>query len=134
MANLTITAANVAVNGQARVRIVQVGEAVTQGQPGYRSTDNKYYQADANASASTAAAECVFLTPASTDGYSVAVFEGDYNPGATVTVGTTYVVSATKGAICPIADLTTGDYVTIIGTASTASNIPIAFNRGALKP
>lgn len=135
MANLSVTAANVGVNGVARIRAVQVGEAVTQGQPGYLSlTDSKYYQADANASATTAGASCLFLTAAATDGYAVALFDGDYNPGASVTVGTTYVVSRTKGLICEVGDLVSGDWVTIIGTASTASNIPVQFNRGAQKP
>lgn len=135
MANLTITPANVGVGGQARIRIVRVGESVTQGQPGYYSiSDNLFYQADANASQAAANASCMFLTAAATNGYAVALFEGDYNPGATVGVGTTYAVSATKGAVCPIGDLTTGDWVTIIGTASTSTNIPVSFNAGAQKP
>lgn len=130
MANLSQTAANVALGGSGvQVKVVQVGEGVTQGQPGYLSTDGKYYQADANLSATTARAVCIFLTPASTDGYAVIVDGGGrtINLGATLTVGETYVVSATKGAICPIADLTTGDYPCIIGTAISTSAIITSF-------
>jgi hypothetical protein len=131
MANLTQTAANVAIAGVgARVKVVQVGEGVTQGQPAYLNvSDAKYYQADANASATTAQAVGIFLTPASTNGYAV-LAEGagiTINLGATLVVGETYVVSATKGAICPIADLTTGDYPCIIGTAVSTSAIVTSF-------
>lgn len=131
MANLSQTAASVALAGAgARVRAIQVGESVTQGQPAYfNAADGKYYQADANGSASTAEAVAIFLTPASTNGYAV-IAEGagiTINIGATLTVGETYVVSATKGAICPIADLTTGDYPCIIGTATTTSALITSF-------
>jgi hypothetical protein len=110
---------------------VQVGESVTQGQPGYQlASDSKYYQTDANVSATTARAVGIFLTPASTNGYAVFA-EGaglTVNLGATLTVGETYCVSATKGAICPIADLTTGDYPCIIGTAATTSTLVTVFS------
>ncbi len=57
------------------------------------------------------------------------------NLGATLTVGTTYVVSATKGAIAPIADLTTLDYVTILGTASTTALLDfVVTSTGIVKP
>jgi hypothetical protein len=131
MANLSVTAANVAMAGPGRVRVVQVGEGVTQGQPGYLLTsDSKYYQADANASATTARAVGVFLTAASTNGYAVFA-EGaglTINLGATLVVGETYCVSATKGAICPIADLTTGDFPCLIGTAITTSALVTLFS------
>jgi hypothetical protein len=131
MANLSQTPANVAMAGPGRVRVVQVGEAVTQGQPGYLLTsDSKYYQADANVSAATAAASGIFLTPASTNGYSVFA-EGaglTLNLGATLVRGKTYTVSATKGAICPVEDLTTGDFPCLIGTANTTSTIITLFS------
>lgn len=126
MANLTQTAANVALGSQAtRTQIVQAGESVTQGMPVYLNTsDSKYYQSDANASATAAGCNGIALTPASTDGYFVIATPGSgakVNLGATLTVGQTYTVSATKGAICPIGDLTTGDYPTILGIASTTA-------------
>lgn len=127
MANLTQTAANVAlVSSSGTVKWVQVGEAVTQGMPGYQSTsDSKYYQTDANASAATAIAAGIFMTAASTDGYALLVSTGTVNLGATLAVGTIYAVSATKGLICPVADLTTGDYPTTLGIATTTSGLPL---------
>lgn len=131
MANLSQTAANVAIGSQiTRTRVVQAGENLTQGQPVYlKASDGKYYRADANASAEAAKAVGIVLTPASTNGYSV-IQEGSggsVNLGATLTVGETYVVSATAGAIAPIADLTTGDYPCIIGVATTTALIQTVF-------
>lgn len=131
MANLSQTAANVALgSATTRTRVVQAGEAVTQGQPVYlKTSDSKYWKADANASADTAKAVGIALTPASANGYLV-IQEGSgglVNLGATLTVGETYVVSATSGAIAPIADLTTGDYPCILGVATTTALIQTVY-------
>ena len=137
MANLTQTAANVAAGGASTViALVQAGEAITQGQPVYQSsTTLKYLQTDANDTVAKAEAKGIALTPASTDGYFVLSKSGLTNLGATLTVGTLYVVSATKGAICPIADLATNDYVTTLGIATTSAllNLDISVS-GVQKP
>lgn len=127
MADLSITAANVGPKGTTlRIEIVQVGEAVTEGQPAYQSTtDDKYYQTDANASQEKARAVGIFMSAASTDGYAILGKFGPINLGATLTVGETYVVSGTKGGIAPLADVTTGWYVTILGVASSASQLDL---------
>ncbi len=137
MADLTVTAANVAIAGEdARIRKVQAGEAVTQGQPCYlKSSDGKYYKADADLSADASAAAGIVITPASADGYFVIAESGPVNVGATLTVGETYAVSATAGGIAPIGDLVTGDYPTILGTATTASKLVLSINAsGVAKP
>ena len=46
---------------------------------------------------------------------------GKINVGATLTVGETYVLGDTAGAIYPIGDLGSGDYVTYLGYATTTS-------------
>lgn len=135
MANLTITAANVGVvNDSIDVRAVQVGESVTHGMPLYFSS-NKYYKCDAT-TATKANCSVISLGAASTDGYVLALFTGgDYVVGATLTLGTTYVVSATSGLIAPIADLTTGNYPTILGTAKTTTTLRfIPTPSGVAKP
>lgn len=123
MANLTQTPANVGIGALSTVtRPVTAGEAVTQGMPGYRNdTDGEYYQADANDTEAKAEVVCIFLLPASTDGPTVVALKGLVNLGATLTVGKAYYLSATKGAICPEADLITGDYATFLGIAKTAA-------------
>lgn len=140
MANLSQTAANVALGSQStRTRIVQAGEAITQGMPVYVSTaNNKAYQSDADASATAAACDGIALTPAASDGFFVMALPGSdskVNLGATLVVGETYTVSRTKGAICPIGDLTTGDFPTHLGIASTAALLDFSvFSGGVAKP
>jgi hypothetical protein len=136
MADLTITAANVALGGTGvSFEKVQVGEAITQGEPVYKlASDSKYYLADADAEA-TAEAKGMALTPAAADGYILIQKSGSYNPGATVTVGETYCVSTNAGGVAPIGDLTTGDYVTILGTATATDAILLKISiSGTAKP
>lgn len=136
MANLTQTAANVGVGASSgRVRMVQAGEAITQGMPVYESA-SKWYQCDANVQAASQAT-AIALTSASTDGWIVIVetVNAYVNLGATLAVGETYVVSRTKGAICPIGDLVAGDYPCILGTATTTSLLrTIFYYPGSVKP
>lgn len=137
MANLTQTAANVGHSGSGvQTRTVQAGESITQGMPVYlKSSDSKYWKADANASSDTAAAVGIALTPADADGYFTMATSGPVDLGATLTVGETYVVSATAGAIAPIGDLTTGDYPTHLGVATAADKLVLnIYASGVAKP
>ena len=87
-----------------------------------------------------AAAKGIALTPSSADGdvFVLAYTQGSSGSvdlGATLTVGEAYVVSTNKGAIAPIGDLTTGDYVTVLGIASAADNLLLNINvSGVVKP
>jgi hypothetical protein len=126
MADLSITAANVkAGSASTRVQLVQAGEAIDQGEPAYLASDGKYYQTDANDTAIKAQAKGIAITPASTDGYFLLTVDGLVNLGATLAVGQIYVCSATKGGIAPYADLTTNDFVTILGVATTTALLDI---------
>ena len=126
MANITQTAANVAAGSSAtRVQLVQAGETITQGMPVYLASDGKYYQTDANDTAVKAQAKGIAVSPASTDGYFLMAVDGLINLGATLAVGQIYCVSATKGAIAPYGDLTTNDFVTILGIATTTALMDI---------
>lgn len=123
MSNLSQTAANVKLGGANTItRNVQYGESVTQGMPVYKkSSDGKYYKADANVTAAEAAAVGIAISPNATDGYGVIATSGPVDLGATLTVGETYYVSDTAGAIMPAADVSTGEYVTALGVATTAA-------------
>ena len=126
MADLSITAANVkAGSASTRVQLVQAGEAIDQGEPAYLASDGKYYQTDANDTAIKAQAKGIAITPASTDGYFLLAVDGLINLGATLAVGQIYVCSATKGGSAPYADLTTNDFVTILGVATTTALLDI---------
>ena len=108
-----------------QVRVVQYGGTVSAGQPVAKSS-GKYVAADANASSTLAAAEGIAMTPGVADGYGVVAFSGSVIlVGTTMVVGTTYLVSRTAGGIMPDADRTTGDYVTVLGTASTSTQLDL---------
>lgn len=138
MADLTIVASTVAIGGATtQTQYIQFGETVTQGQPIYLSTDNKWYKADANVSALVAgsAGLGVALTPGTASSYGYAVVGGPIIIGATVALATTYIVSATAGGVAPIADLASSSYNSIIGTAISTTVIQVAPNvSGVIKP
>jgi len=129
MADLSQTAANVAISGSTcPTKRVQFGETVTQGMPVYQKTsDSKWYKCDANDTLAKAACGGIVITPASTDGYGLIATPSTtagvslVNLGATLAVGTAYSPSATLGAICPLADISTGQYPTSIGFAISTS-------------
>jgi hypothetical protein len=128
MADISITAANVALGASTTPnKVVQVGESVTQGMPLYLHTDGKWYQCDANDGVAKAVVGAIALTSAATNGYALAAMPATtpgrsmVNLGATLAVGTAYAVSATKGAIAPIADITSTQFVSVIGIATTTA-------------
>ena len=137
MANISQTAASVALGSSTTPnRVVQVGEAVTQGMPLYFNTDGKWYQCDANDGVAKAVVGAIALTSASTDGYALVALPATtpgvslVNLGATLVVGEVYAVSATKGAIAPVGDITSTQFVAIIGIATTAALIDFQVSIG----
>ena len=131
MAALTITAGDVGVvDDTAATRVVQVGEAVTQGEPlRVDTSDNKYYLCN-NGTNAESAATAIALTAADADGYVLVAFTSSkIDIGATVAIGTTYVVGPTDGDINPQSDLGTGDWVTVIGHAISTTEILLTFNQ-----
>ena len=125
MANLTITAASVAI-GSTETKTVRrtAGESITQGQPYYISTsDSKAYRADNNDGSAKAEVAGVALTPAATNGDFIGIELGPMIIGATVAIGTSYVVSSTVGLIAVEADITSGQYVSYVGYGISTSQI-----------
>jgi hypothetical protein len=128
MADISQTAASVALGASTTpTKVVQYGESVTQGMPLYLACDGKWYQTDANDGVAKAVAGAVALSPGATDGYGLVALPATtpgrslVNLGATLAIGTVYGVSATKGAIAPIADITSTQFVSVIGIATTAA-------------
>jgi hypothetical protein len=120
MADLSQTAANVKLNAGASVVVGTAGETLTQGQPATLSS-GKWVRSRAT---TAALADCsgIVLTPAVLDEPVVIARPGvRINLGATLVVGEVYVVSATLGAIAPIGDLVSTNFVTPLGTAISTS-------------
>ncbi len=128
MADLSQTRANVKLAQSANARSRTAGETISQGMPYYiKSSDNLAYQCDANVTVDEANAVGIAMTPASANGAFWGVEDRDVliDLGATLAVGTVYAVSATKGAIAPIADITTGQFPTVLGVATTTANLKL---------
>lgn len=127
MADISVTAANVApvTTGTNKSKLEQVtyGATITAGQPVYLDTaDNKWKVADNNVSALLAgsAGLGIAMCGGANGQPGVVLRGGDVTIGATLTVGETYIVSATAGGIAPVADIST-NFVSILGVAISAS-------------
>lgn len=124
MADLTgITA--VRPTSSTQFRNVPYGATISAGQPLVKS-GSEYVLADANASSALAAAEGIAMTPGVDNGYGIMATGGSIIlVGTTMTKGETYLVSDTAGNIMPNADRSTGDYVTTLGTAASATQLDL---------
>lgn len=132
MADIAVTAASVVTDANPVTEDGTAGATITAGQLVYKdaSDSNKWKLADTNLSAAAADSYGVALASASPGQPLRVQISGDYNAGATLTVGSVYVVSATAGGIAPVADLATGHFTKIWGVAKTAAIMAI-INRGA---
>jgi hypothetical protein len=128
MADLSITAADVKTTEGSAFRTVQFGETATAGETVYlKSSDQKFWLGD-NGAADTADVEGIVLVGNATDEWGIVQTSGDIDVGATLTVGTVYVQSATAGGIAPEADIASTEYVTILGVAKTAALLALEIN------
>lgn len=134
MADLTVTPANVLAGSNAKKILSTAGETITAGQPVVLDpTARKYVKADSNhATAALRVPSGIALNGASLN-QPLQVQAGDGQPsditiGATLTPGTTYYMSDTPGGICPLADVGTGEYATIIGIAKSATVLSLGIN------
>lgn len=123
MADLTITEANIdLVSGNTAFK--DAAETVTAGDVVYITSSSTIGVAS-NDSATKDTVAGIALN-AGTSGHPIvyAVDGAVVGFGAILTVGTWYVLSA-DGAISPVADQTTNDYVALIGYAITTSNMQL---------
>lgn len=125
MADLTVTRQDVQLkSNNTDTEVFQAGETIEQGETFYVD-NNKAYLTDASA-ASTAEGDGVALTPAmAIDDYFIGATDGEYDPGSVVVAGVEYYFSTNGGKIAVIADLTTGNYVKRLGTATASDTINI---------
>lgn len=109
-------------------RNVVYGATITAGQPVYQDTaDNEFKLADVNLSELAANVQGVTITPGIDGGYGyIAISGAIVLVGTTMAVGETYYAGPTAGEIIPDADLTTGDRVTRLGVASSATVLELS--------
>lgn len=135
MADLSITAASVLASATALKASGTAGATITAGQPVYIDTadSNKIKVADANASAATAAVAGISLHGASSGQPITYAFDDSaFTPGATLATGNVYVAAANVGAICPVADLVSGDFPAVLFVAKSTTQAVLKIVRGGV--
>lgn len=125
MADLVITAANVAKGTGATTADGIAGASITAGQAVYLdSSTNTVKLADADTAGATAGVAVGIALHAAASGQPIKYQTGgQITIGATVTVGRVYIVSSNAGGIAPDADALTGWYKTILGVGITTAII-----------
>lgn len=137
MADLTITAASVAPSTDAVTVHGTAGETITAGMSVYLNAAAPprwmKAQCDGTAIESGYGSQGVGIARhGSLNGQPISVQTGGkIVVGATVVVGTMYAISATAGGICPMADLTTNNYVTPLGLATSTTVLDMSFARAS---
>ncbi len=130
MADLSITAANVVAGSNATVVGGTGGATLVAGKSVYLDpADLKWKLADCDAA--TAAERDVkgITLNGCANGQPIDVqTDGDITLGAVLTPGVAYYLSPTAGGICPVGDLSTGDYPTLMGIAKSSSVLSLKIN------
>jgi len=114
MADLTLTAANVVQTGGEPAQKGIAADTITQGQALYKNTAGALVRCDADVLASSAFAGIALNAASSGQPVLYAPPGATVNIGATTTKNVYYVVSVTPGGLAPSADLTSGDYITLL--------------------
>jgi len=127
MADLTVAAANVVADYQAKIKSGEAGEALSAGDTIYikASASDELWLAKHDGTAVEAVAVGIVLADAA-DGETVSyITEGELALGSVLTAGVVYGLSATYGAVAPITDTGSGDYVTVLGVAKSAGTLQV---------
>lgn len=127
MTDIAITAANVVAGSTATTETGVAGASITAGQVVYLDeTTGKYGLADTDsATAAVRKPRGIALHAASENQPLKICKAGPITIGGTVAAGVAYYLSGTAGGICPIADVATGDYPSIIGMGISTSVIQV---------
>lgn len=134
MADISITATSVAPSGGAKTVTGVAGASVTAGQVVYNDTTTGTLKL-ADCDSATAAARSPYgiaLHGAASGQPLTVAISGKVTIGATLTAGVAYYLSGTAGGICPVADLSTGDYPTIIGIATSTALLSVKFHESGV--
>ncbi len=126
MAVVVVTAAEVLPTANTKTETHLAGMTLTAGVPVYKKAAdaNALWACDADTEAE---AVCVGITlgGAANGQYVTIAVSGNIDPGFTATIGETYIVSDEVGKIHAVADILAGDYVTVLGIATSASDLKL---------
>lgn len=126
MTDISITAANVLAGTGARIDHGIAGATVTAGQVVSRSSAGTFVLADSNsATAAVREPDGIALNGAASGQPLAVLTEGPITIGGTLTAGVAYYLSDTPGGVCPVADVGSGEYATVLGIASSTSVLEV---------
>lgn len=123
MADLTITAGSVLPGANAVIERGTAGASVTAGQVVYlEAATTTYKLADSDSGTAEVRSPRGIALHAASSGQPLAVqTSGSITIGATGTSGLAYYLSKTAGGICPVADIATGGYATVLGIMTSTT-------------
>lgn len=127
MADITVTASNVVAGAGAATTTGTAGAAIAAGEVVFldATTTGKWQLADSDAATAAARGQGanvgIALNSASANQPLVVQTSGPITLGAVLAAGQAVYLSATPGKLCPLADLLAGDYVTLLGLATSTS-------------
>jgi len=128
MADLSITAANVAAGTGAVIEHGTAGATITAGQVVYldEASTGRYLLCDTDSATSAARKPRGIALNAASNGQPLAIVKsGPVTIGATIVAGVAYYLSGTAGGICPVADVAAGDYPSVIGMALSTTVLSV---------
>jgi tellurite resistance protein TehA-like permease len=104
-----------------------LGATIVVGNSLYQDTvDQKWKLCDSNSTLAVGTLKGIAFTAGVDGDYGLIAISGSViMVGSTLVVGDTYGVGQTPGSVVPMADLVTGDYVNIVGVASTATKMDL---------
>jgi hypothetical protein len=129
MADYSVTAASVVKTSTTSISEGIAGATVTAGQAVYIDTadSSKLKGCDADAQASSVCAGIALHGAANGQPLKYAT-GGSLTFNSAFAAGDVVCVSTTVGGLAPYADLASGDFITVIGIATSATNLRIAIN------
>jgi len=124
MADVSYTASQVLASDSAPYKEGICGETIAAGDWLYlKASDSRLWKADASTADKAAVVGCALNGGAA--GQPVRYHSGNDLTLAGMTAGSVYCVSDTAGKIRPVADAGTGDFMTIVGGAKSATNLSV---------
>lgn len=130
MADLSITTTAVLAGSDAVTEVGTLGATVTSGQALYKDTaDGLWKLADSNGASALIRTPTGIALNGGASGQPVKVLKsGSLTLNSVLTAGVAYYLSDTPGGICPVADLASGEYPTVIGIATSTTVLKVSFN------
>ena len=134
MVDLVITGTSVAAGASSSTVNGTAGATLTAGQVVYLdSADGRFKLADSNSATAAIRSPYGIALNGAASGQPVAVLRsGAVTIGATLTAGVAYYLSDTPGGICPVADVGSGEYATIIGIATSTSVLNVKLHKSGV--